>query len=512
MLNWIKGSRSDHPLAEDKAARELIAELPSGDAFKMLEELSYWLESLSGAEDLKLARLFEIVDLIDLTAKNHQRKLAQEYLSGGGRLQKYQENRIWNTSTLFWKRLGGAYRLWLERYQAGASGWGGMKAQVPVVTARALRAGSLLLKWQLLRYGPIERELLAELGNLYAFADARDFATAPVVVYPGKFGESTVQREFLKAMMLAISSTDSLLPAKLEVAERIVAQFSEYFVLQRQPGKGCHYFIELGADKPPARMLDRLQPSPALRFFGPGTAAQELERLITAIEADGAVPAWINLGGSFEPELVLKVLRHLARYWSPVPPARSEERRRSVSQISVVHDFREIVTTISGDTTDLSFDDKTETWAVENESEGGYCAVLPKNRSDWLKVGTLLGVKIEDGAAWGVGIVRRLSALGGDQRYVGIQLLARGATVVKLASPGGGEGSVLHDAVLLPSSSTDSTGSGEMQLLLPMGGFSPQKSYQMRAYERSYLLMPRELVEGGQDFDMARYRVMKQAA
>lgn len=512
MLSWIKGSRSDHPLAEDKAARELIAELPAGDAFKMLEELSYWLESLDGADDLKLSRLLEIIDLIDLTAKVHQRKLAQDYLSGGGRLQKYQENRIWNTSARFWKRLGGGYRLWLERYQAGASGWGGLKAQVPMVTARALRAGSLLLKWQLLRYGPIERDLLAELGNLYAHADARDFATVPVVVYPGKFGESTVQREFLKAMMLAISSTDSLLPAKLEVAERIVAQFSEFFVLQRQPGKGCHYFVELGSDKPPARMVDRLQPSPALRFFGPGSAAQELERLINSIQADGAVPAWINLGGSFEPELVLKVLRHLVRYWSPVPPARSEERRRSVSQISVVHDFQEIVNTISGDTRDLSFDDKTETWAMENESEGGYGAVLPKNKSDWLKVGTLLGVKLEDGAAWGVGIVRRLSAMQGDQRYVGIQLLAKGATVVKLASSGAGDGRARHDAVLLPSSSTDSMGSGEMRLLLPMGGFSPQKSYQMRAYEQSYLLVPRELVEGGQDFDMARYRVMKQAA
>lgn len=512
MLSWIKGPQSDHPLADDKVARELIAELPSGDSFKMLEELSYWLETLNSAEDLKLARLLEIVDLVDLTAKNHQRKLAQEYLSGGGRLQKYQENRIWNTSTQFWKRLGGGYRLWLDRYQSGASGWGGMKAQVPMVTARAVRAGSLLLKWQLLRYGPVDRDLLAELGNLYAYADSRDFALTKVMVYPGKFGESTVQREFLKAIMLAISSTDSLLPAKLEVAERIVAQFSEFFVLQRQPGKGCHYYVELGSEKAPARMVDRLQPSPTLRFFGPGAAAPALEKLINTIEADGAVPDWINLGGNFDSELVLKVLGHLVRYWAPVPPARSEERRSAVSQISVVHDFEEIVSTISGDTRDLSFDDRTETWAMENESEGGYGAVLPKNKSDWLKVGTLLGVKLEDGAAWGVGIVRRLSAIDGERRYVGIQLLARGATVVKLAPAGAGERRALHDAVLLPSSSTDSMGSGEMRLLLPMGGFSPQKSYEMRAYERSYLLVPRELVEGGQDFDMARYRVMQQAA
>ena len=89
-------------------------------------------------------------------------------------------------------------------------------------------------------------------------------ATAPVVVYPGKFGESTVQREFLKGVMLNISSTDSLLPAKLEIAERVVAQFSESFVMNRQPGKGCHYYFDLQESKLPARVMSRLQMTPGL--------------------------------------------------------------------------------------------------------------------------------------------------------------------------------------------------------------------------------------------------------
>ena len=50
-----------------------------------------------------------------------------------------------------------------------------------------------------------------------------------------------MQREYLKALMLTMSATDSLLPRKLEIAERIVAQYSDHFVMQRQPAKGCHY-------------------------------------------------------------------------------------------------------------------------------------------------------------------------------------------------------------------------------------------------------------------------------
>jgi hypothetical protein len=34
----------------------------------------------------------------------------------------------------------------------------------------------------------------------------------------------------------------------------------------------------------------------------------------------------------------------------------------------------------------------------------------------------------------------------------------------------------------------------------------------MHAYERMYLLVPRKLMEGGHDFDMARFRVMQRAA
>ena len=511
MLGWIKGTQSDYPLAEDKAARQLVAELPANDSFKSLEELSYWLDSLKGVEDLKLGRQFEIVDLVDQAAKNHHRKLSQDYIGGSARLQKFQEIRIWNTSFTFWKHLGDAYQLCMGRYQAGAGGWGALKGLLPLIVARALRALALQLKWQLLRYGPVAPRVWEEYGKLFAYAEEKGFAGTRVEVYPGQHGESTVQREFLTGVMLAISSTDSLLPAKLEIAERVVAQFSGFFVLSRQPTTGCHYYTDITTGKGPARMVTRLQMTPGLRFFGPGTAAKELEKLITVLEADGVVPSNVNLGGIFDPELVLEVLRHLVRYWAPVPPLRSEERHRSVSRISVIHSFDEIVATVSSDTQDIAFDNSAETWTVENESAGGYGALLPQTKGDWLKVGTLLGVKLEHGAAWGVGIVRRLSAYDLKQRYVGIQVFSKGATVVKLAPANSGGNANAQDAVLLPSSTRDSSGTGEMSLLVRPGMFSETKTYEMQAYERSYLLVPKKLLESGDDFDMARFRVLQRA-
>jgi hypothetical protein len=400
----------------------------------------------------------------------------------------------------------------LTRYQAGANGWGAMKGQMPMVVARALRALALQLKWQLLRYGPVEQRVWEQMGRLYAYAEERGFATTPVVVYPGKFGESTVQREFLKGVMLAISSTDSLLPVKLEIAERIVAQFSEFFALNRQPAKGCHYYFDLNSGKVPARMMSRLRMTPGLRFFGPGGATRELEKLIATVQADGVVPSGINLGGTFDAEVVLETLRHLSRYWAPMPPARNEERRACVSRVSVIHDFDEIVSTISGETQELTFDSTVEVWTVENESEGGYGALMPQASSDWLRLGSLLGLKLDEGASWGVGIVRRLSAYDHRQRYVGIQVLTKGATVVKLAPAGATADPELESALLLPSNASDTKGATEMNLLLKPGAFSLQKSMEMHAYDRRYLLVPRKLMEGGHDFDMARFRVLQRTS
>ena len=108
-----------------------------------------------------------------------------------------------------------------------------------------------------------------------------------------------------------------------------------------------------------------------------------------------------------------------------------------------------------------------------------------------------------------MGVVRRVSGRDSRQRYVGIQLLARGATVVKLRAAD--SGMQPQTAVLLPSSAADTNALGEMSLLLREGGFSAKSRLQMVAYNRSYTLTPRKLVEEGADFDMARYRVTQAA-
>lgn len=509
MLAWMTGSKSDHPMADEKNAKALLADLPKQDPYKTLAEISHWLEVTHIAENLKPQRIYEIIDLLDQAARPHQRKLAQEYLAAGVRQQKFQEQRIWSTVTEYCRQLGAAYEFCLAQARPKVLGSIAIKAQIPLIAMRAARALAQEMKWSLARYAPVDPTLWGRLGAVYQQAEGGGYAQKLVEIYPGTKGESSVQREYLKALMLSMSSTDSLLPGKLEVAERLVGNFADRFVLEKQAAKGCHYVVDLQAATPPARLIAKASSAPTQRFFGPGTAAEQVESTILRISASGAIPSDMLLGGEYEPTLVVDVLRHLARYWSPVPPVRGEERTERVARIHVVHAFQEVVGTLAGESMDLDFQQKLETWTVRNMSDSGYGAVIPAARSDWLQVGTLLGIKLEDSNSWSVGVVRRLSNDGSKQRYVGIQTLTKGGTPVKLQPVNASGDQIGEDAVLLPSSGADSLGSGELNLLMRMGSFSAGQNLKMRAYGREYLLVPKQLIEGGQDFDIARFRVMR---
>jgi hypothetical protein len=141
MLNFLAGSKVDHPMADAKKAREIIAELPA-DPLKALAEITQWLESLRDTKAFKVDRLFDNIHLLDGAAKNHQRKLAQDYFATS-RQQKFQENRLWSSSFTFWKALSEAYLECVARYESTQTGGTAFRRNLPVIVTRTLRALTL---------------------------------------------------------------------------------------------------------------------------------------------------------------------------------------------------------------------------------------------------------------------------------------------------------------------------------------------------------------------------------
>ena len=228
------------------------------------------------------------------------------------------------------------------------------------------------------------------------------------------------------------------------------------------------------------------------------------------------MPSDVNLGGNYEVELVRSVMTHLALYWSDKPPARSSERRQIATRLTVVHGLSQILRSLRPveDDTSLDFQVKNagESWIAENISDGGFGAIVPQVKGDWIKVGGLLGVLGETSKFWGAGLVRRLTRDEFQQRRVGIQLVSKAIIPVRLSSAGSVSSvSVLREgnqAVLL---STTPDKNGEVMLLLPVGTYSQTQPLEMNVRGKQYYLMPRRLIEGGDDFDWGSFKVMKNA-
>jgi hypothetical protein len=309
-----------------------------------------------------------------------------------------------------------------------------------------------------------------------------------------------------------MSSADGLLPQQIDIADRLVVHLLEYFRVARGPTKGLNWVFDLSGDRPPGRPLGDSASKPGSRYFGPGEATAQLDRFAHALREREALPAEVSLGAGHGSALIQATVLHLQRYWAPRPPERKDRRRRHLERISVVHDFEEVVANVGGLFLESPFVSNDEEWVVENESEGGFGAVVPQPNGSWLKVGDLIGVRREDGVAWGAGIVRRVTVDDKGIRNVGIQMLASGGAAVTVLSttPGNEDTRVAADGevcVLLPSGNLQS---GEATLLMRAGLFSTSQDLLMRAYDRQYHLFPLSLTERGKEFDLGRYRILEQ--
>jgi hypothetical protein len=483
-------------------------ELLEHDSFRVLDESANWLDSISDTEGFTLDYRLELIDLLDRGGKYHAAKLAQEYLDAP-RLQKAYEARLWNASFGYWRALGAAYLRCIEQYQA--RGGKAARKDLVLIAARALRCLGVQLKWLSLRYGRIEERIWRDLGRAYLFAEAEGLAAQRAAIYSGAHGESSARDEFTRALMLAMSAPDGLNPIAIHVAERIIAHLGGEFPVQAAPDAGCRFHFDLNMHRPPARVSSATRSSAMIRYFGPGPAARSLRQLALDVAEKGGVPEVLGLGKKVEQAQVGPVLAHLEQYWADRPPVRGASRSELATRITVVPGFSSIVRWVEVvmDKSSLEFSDpeSAESWIVFNTSEGGYGAIVPAARSDWLAIGGLVGIRAETADTCCVGVVRRLTRDQYNQRRVGIQTLGTVAVPVTLHSVGsdGQAGSKGMPALLL---SRTPDRNGEISLLLRAGGYANNKDVRMQLRD-TYLLAPAVLKESGEDYDWARFRVTK---
>ena len=500
MLKLFRAGKPEHPMADPKEARRLLDGLPPQEVFKSLEELAHWMESVGAADGFKPESRIQLLFNLDEAAQPRIRKISREYLAAA-RPSRFQENRIWTHVYEYYRQAGRAYGLAIDSILQGAKGADAAAALLPLLVVRALRTLAQQVKWLCLRYGPIDPALWRLINSIYAFAEARGIAAASVAaVYAGVTGGSTPRAEFLRAVLLSVSSPDSLLPPEIDIAERLIADFAADFSLASAPGPGLSYWTDLGQALPPQRLSKPPQAGIGLRFVGAGASLPAMEKLAQRIEGSGQIPSGALAGATDQPDTVLDVARHLMLYWSPTAPERKHKRHSVKSRLSIVHGFASLAGVLHGSTAWADSAAEPENWIVENVSAGGFGAVVPQGNGDWLKLGALIAMQPDGGNNWVVGMIRRVTRISAQEARVGIETLSRAPEVVRFTVSGEAE-----EGVLLPSAGI---GTGETAIALRAGLFASGRNLEIDRAGRSYVYMPQRIAEHGDDYDIARYREM----
>lgn len=499
-MRLFGGAKPDHPLADPKEAKRVLEALPANDPVKALDELMHWIESVTAVEGFKPESRIQLLLMLDDAAQPRVRKLAKDYFAGI-RPSRFQENRLWTALHGYWKQAGYAFARAVDQFVQGHKGVDAAKGLLPQLLVRTLRSFAQEDKWMHMRYGPIDLASWRVFNSVYAFAEAKGLAQSKAAVHPGVAGDSTPQLEFLKGAMFSVSAPDGLLPLEAELAERLIAALAPRFALASAPASGLAFWIDLAKPMTPARLSHAPQPGPGLRCFGAGPALAELHALAERVMVGAQVPPEVNLGGTYEPQVVLDVMRHLEMYWSLQAPERKAQRHPVKSRLSVTHGYDGVVGVLGGSDS-LDFDNKnSESWIVENVSTGGFGAVVPQLKGDWLRVGVLLALQPEGGTNWVLGVVRRVAKTTGQEARVGIETLSKAPVMAQFAVSGAKSAS--EQGVVLKDGEA-----AETRIVLRPGVFAPAQNLEIARGERHHVYIPQAVAERGEDYEIARFREM----
>lgn len=507
------GKKPDHPMADIKSAQALLEDLPKNDALKSVMELTEWLESVADSSGFDLEHQFAVLRLLDETAQPYARKLMREYFAVHD-LDKFHENRLWLVLGNLSRHTASAYCAVFDRYRQADKGGHALKTQLPLLAARAVHNMTRHVKYLCAHYCPVERAVWERLAQLYRHAEQHQYLDAPVMLYPGVTGNTSVKFEAGHLLGWYGCGLSSLSPLYIHLTERIVAQYRSAIDVHAQQSE--HDLFSFDLSRPVAPMRVKVEggarsapPSgdgatSSMRFVSMDAMESRLEALILSLGRN-VVPEDLDLGGSYEAETVRGAARYMLEYLN-APPLRRGVRRGVRVNLSVLNGFARVL-----EHTDVGLNFSEEPpmhWQAEDISSTGFHAVLPDQAGDAVRIGSLLGIQPDGVAHWGVAIVRRLMRDEANLLHAGAEMLASRIAGVVLRQSGGAPGEDGLAALWLHARTGESV--GEARLLMKADTFSTQRSLQTQFNGKRYLLIPGGLLERGLDYDLARFRAIEE--
>ncbi|AMC33990.1 hypothetical protein [Janthinobacterium sp. B9-8] len=493
--------------------------------------------------------------LIDDAAQPSYEAVCYQYIANP-RMSKDIESRLWKQITSFAVDMAGIYQRFVQSETES-----GKKAEfallMPKVLARSLHYLSIQAKWHYFRFEKVPSKLWTLSHQLYRLSEIEGCDSNPFPLYTSHAQEVTsCADEYIQMLMLGSLSNNNLSVRQIDWVDQWLNQWSKLIQMSRKFQEGrYHLCVNLQAPEGVQKIQAESEGEP-FRYWGLHDLMHELEETLRRLE-NGATPRDLGMGKECPAPLAVELLKHLDIFWlmSIRNSVVQRSERKKVAKIADIisgldsiigHvrldndknvrkasadgrgqvDYDEIMDMrlygfVSTRTKEKTTPNKIvenkqndwHVWNIENESVGGYGAVVHLSENEWVRPGLLVANRLGRQENWHLGVIRRLNRLGDDEVYVGIQSLALSPIAVSLymeKEERKEQISLAEDSTLgvadLPNIRTalylphQIDGKNVNTLILHSADYGTDKIYRVQARERVFMVRLGSVIEKGVDW------------
>jgi hypothetical protein len=461
----------------------------------------------------------------------------------------------WLVLARFHRNLFAGYNVWLEHIRARDEASDEERSDAVLIACRAMAALGRYKALMRMRYRDVEPGYWDRLHALAAWSSGFGGGRTLIELYPRGGHQSSIEREYLVALVYEAAPLGNLLPAQLVGLDLILRRLATHFQFADAYRETAPFVIEPGREPGVRRSLKGLSARPGQRFFGVGGAYGQLAALRKQAARD--VPDWLARA-RLDPGAYRHLLDLLLRHWSPQPPQRRNRRERIEAEVLVSRGVAQVRRMIAASEYAqaggrLGYDDTspyehklfgrmrfgsvdqpappevaqaqataagspletlqkfelegdrqmTERWVLVDVSADGFGAMAAAH-GGWARTSMLIGFRRLDSLDWQIGAIRRLGRGADGKLLVGAQTIAGKALCARVRFGTGDAGTpwvavagttdAYHDAILLRTGD-------RQQILLEHGVFNGPQECMLsveRMWRRARLVSS---IERGYDFE-----------
>lgn len=455
-----RGDEGEDPLSDLKTVSRWLENLPTGDIYSAQEQVVQSLIQFNHAGMAMSRERLQILMRLDEQARDMQHSLCMQYLRNP-RMSKVIESRLWTAIHAFFWEVTRGYHAFLMDFVANPGG-SRIQQHIPLIAARALRGFGDIFKWRYFRYERSEEKLWMRMHNIFRISEFEGFHDNRFKLYEQESTPSSCMEEYVRSLLLSPLGTGSLTPRQIEMVDRWLVNWARLTPIDTHYNSERHFFL---VDTTLGQGLRRIRPKtntePSYRYLSTQALLAHIEETEQALRG-GAMPVSLGLGEEFRLPDGFDLINQVRNEWSH---STERERRASIREpaegrCEVVYDLANICQRLKTDhavATGIHSDQaltpeeildiklygfvtertkaaiaqrlagqgnqEVERWNMRDRSDTGLGILLQSEQSEWVRVGKLLGLRLDPTGHWRLGIIRRLTRQSDDWRQVGMSVL-----------------------------------------------------------------------------------------